>query len=322
MARTGVLLQGYGGPGSVDDVGPFMLNLMGRVPSPELLARIQAQYRAIGGGSPLLGIAEKIAKKLAATLAASGHATEVRVGMRYWEPYIADAVRELADAGFERIVAVSLSAFESDIATGAYRKALADVFAKHPHLEIVEAPLIGGDPAYAEIFASNARDALTGAPEGSIVAFSAHSLPLSDLVEDDPYVEGICAASASVAEKLGLAAGADGAGERLGEGFSAFGSDAGPSPWYLVYQSKGARPGGWLGPELDALLVGAAHVGAPGVIVCPIGFMTDHMETLWDLDRLATKRAAELGVAFTRAAVPNDDDRLVAALADSVLALM
>ena len=322
MARTGVLLQGYGGPATVDDVDPFMLNLMGRVPSPELLARIQAQYRAIGGGSPLLGIAEKIAAKLAARLAASGHQTEVRVGMRYWEPYIADAVRALADSGFERIVAVSLSAFESEIATGAYRKALGDVFAEHPYLEIVEAPLVGAHPSYAEIFASNVREALTRVPAGAIVACSAHSLPLSDVVEDDPYVAGIRGVAASVAEKLGLAPGAGEAGKRLGDGFSAFGSDQGPNPWYLAYQSKGARPGGWLGPELDALLAGAARTSAPGVVVCPIGFMTDHMETVWDLDHLATKRAAELGVPFTRAAVPNDDDRLVAALAESALALM
>jgi ferrochelatase len=89
-----------------------------------------------------------------------------------------------------------------------------------------------------------------------------------------------------------------------------------------VYQSKGARPGAWLGPYLDALLEGAALLEAPGAVVCPIGFMTDHMETLWDLDIVAKKRAAELGIPFVRAAVPNTDSALVDVLVDSVVALV
>ena len=98
MARTGVLLQGYGGPKTVADVGPFMTNLMGRVPSPELTARIASHYEAIGGGSPLLEIAENIGRELEERLTALGYDIPVRVGMRYWEPYIADTVGELAAA--------------------------------------------------------------------------------------------------------------------------------------------------------------------------------------------------------------------------------
>lgn len=322
MPRTAVLLQGYGGPAKVADVAPFMRNLTGREPSAEMLARVEAHYEAIGGGSPLLGIAEQIAERLRAGLASRGLEAPVRVGMRYWEPYIGDAVRALADEGFERIVAVSLSAFESQIATGAYRKALADVFEEHPHLEIVEAPLAGGLSAYADFFARSAREALGHAPAGSIVAFSAHSLPVADVVEDDPYVAGLRRTAAIIAEKLRLAAGTDAAGSALGAGFSAMGSDEAPNPWYLVYQSKGARPGEWLGPELDALIAAAAVERAPGVVVCPIGFMTDHMETLWDLDHVAKLHAEDDGIAFVRAAVPNTDDALVDALAESVIALM
>jgi len=199
---------------------------------------------------------------------------------------------------------------------------LGDVFEEHPHLEIVEAPLAGKLPAYCEFFARSAAEALARVPEGSVLAFSAHSLPLVDVVENDPYVEGLRQTARTVAEKLGLAPGADGAGQHLGEGFETLGSDVGPSPWYLAYQSKGARPGGWLGPELDTLLAGAAASGAPGIVVCPIGFMTDHMETLWDLDNLAKKRATALELPFARAAVPNTDDEFVGALAESVSSLL
>ena len=322
MARTGVLLQGYGGPKTVADVGPFMLNLMGRVPSPELLARIESHYEAIGGGSPLLEIAESIAVALEERLAARGLDVPVRVGMRYWEPYLADTVAELVALGCDRVVALSLSAFESEIATGAYRKAIAPVLAEHPCVHVVEAPLAAVHDAYAEFFARSVTEAFEHVPDGAIVAFSAHSLPLSDLVADDPYVSGIEATARQVAQLLGLSAASDTAGARLGAQFATVGSDDGPHPWYLVYQSKGARPGAWLGPELEVLLEGAAKLGEPGVVVCPIGFMTDHMETLWDLDIVAKKRAAELGIPFVRAAVPNVDGALLDVLADSAVALV
>jgi protoporphyrin/coproporphyrin ferrochelatase len=321
MARTGVLLQGYGGPKTVADVGPFMCNLMGREPSSELLERICSHYEAIGGGSPLLGIAESIAVALEERLTARGMDVPVRVGMRYWEPYIADTVAQLVALGCDRIVALSLSAFESEIATGAYRKAIEPVLAEHPCVHVVEAPLAAVHDAYTEFFARSVTSALADLPEGSIVAFSAHSLPLADLVADDPYVFGIEATARKVAELLGLGAARDDAGERFSEGFATLGSDEGPHPWYLVYQSQGARPGGWLGPELGVLMDGAASLTAPGIVVCPIGFMTDHMETLWDLDIVAAKHAAEIGIPFVRAAVPNVDGTLLDVLAESVAAL-
>ena len=153
MARTGVLLQGYGGPATVADVRPFMCNLIGREPSDALCASIESHYEAIGGGSPLLGIAEEIASALEARLSASGRDIPVRVGMRYWEPYIADSMGDLIALGCDRVVTVSLSAFESEIAPGAYRKAIEPMLEKHPGLVIIEAPLMGATDAYAEFFA-------------------------------------------------------------------------------------------------------------------------------------------------------------------------
>ena len=322
MSRTGVLLQGYGGPATLADVGPFMRNLMGREPSPELIARISANYEAIGGGSPLLGIADEIAQALSHRLAARGLDLPVSVGMRYWEPYLAPALAKLVAEGCDRVVALSLSAFESKIATGAYRKAIAPVLAENPSVRVVQAPLAAEHDAYAEFFARSLATALAELPEGAIVAFSAHSLPLSDLVENDPYVVGIEATAAKVARLLGLGAQRKDAGARLADGFATLGSDEGEHPWYLVYQSKGARPGEWLCPELGTLIDGASASGSPGIAVCPIGFMTDHMETLWDLDIVAKERAAEQGVPLVRAAVPNADPMLLDVLADSIAKLI
>ena len=323
MSRTGVLLQGYGGPKTVDDVRPFMCNLMGREPSDALCESVSAHYEAIGGGSPLLGIAEEIASALQGRLLHDGHDVPVRVGMRYWEPYIADTVAELAELGCSRIVAVSLSAFESEIATGAYRKAIEPVLDLHPELTILETPLAAVHAAYARFFAGSVRRALEALGENdAVIAFSAHSLPLADLVEDDPYVRGIEQTAREVAALLELGEPRPDAGARFSEALSTLGSDEGSNPWYLAYQSKGARPGGWLGPELDVVLDGAAAKGAGGIVVCPIGFMTDHMETLWDLDIVAAKRAAEAGLSFVRAAVPNADEGLLDAIAVSVEALI
>jgi ferrochelatase len=318
-----VLLQGYGGPATVADVRPFMLNLMGREPSDELVARISANYEAIGGGSPLLGIAKDIAAALGERFERDGFDVPIRVGMRYWDPSIVSALEELVELGCDRVIAFSLSAFESEIATGAYRKAVEPALAAHPELTVVQAPLIGADDAYAQFFARSVRSALDslGKPD-AVVAFSAHSLPLTDVVHEDPYVVGVERNVARVAELLELGDAVRDAGGRLADGLSTLGSDEGANPWYLAYQSKGARPGGWLGPELDAVIDGAAASGASAIVVCPIGFMTDHMETLWDIDIVATKHAAEKNLPFARAAVPNTDGALLDAVAASIEKLL
>ena len=324
MARTGVLLLGFGGPDSIESVEPFMCNLMGRVPSPELVQRICGNYDSIGGKSPLVEIATRIAEELSDDLIELGHHVEVRVGMRYWHPYIPDALRELADTGCARVVAVSLSPFESEVASGAYRLAIDEALDSLPGLEVVEAPLISSLPEFADFLAESTTVALSGlaSEENTLVAFTAHSLPESDLVADDPYVRGLQATAAAVATRLGWAKGAEGAGAPPLEGLSAFGSMEGPQPWLMVYQSEGARPGAWLEPSLDALIGAAAEAGIASVVVCPIGFMTDHMETLFDLDVVAATRAAQAGIAFVRAPVPNDDELVVAALAKAVATLI
>ena len=324
MSPTGVLLLGFGGPDSLGSVEPFMCALMGRQPSPELVQRICGNYDAIGGKSPLLDIANDIAEGLAGRLGELGHDVVVRVGMRYWHPYIADSLRELAEAGCERVVTVSLSPFESKVASGQYRLAIAEALDSIGQIEIVEAPLVSELPAFADFLAESTTVAMSGLAneDNCVVAFTAHSLPEADLEVDDPYVAGLRRIAAAIAQRLGWSAGSEGAGAPLLEGFSAFGTVRSPQPWLVVYQSKGARPGAWLEPSLDDLIGAASASGVASVVVCPIGFMTDHMETLFDLDTVAAARADEAGVAFVRAPVPNDDELVVTALARAVGSLV
>jgi ferrochelatase len=324
MPRTGVLLLGFGGPDSMESVEPFMCNLMGRVPSPELVDRICGNYERIGGKSPLADIAEDIAIDLQTQLAERGCDVPVRVGMRYWHPYIADALAELKEAGCDRVVTVSLSPFESKVASGAYREAIEECIGELGELDLIEAPLVSELPAFTDFLAEATKAALNGLanPAGALVVFSAHSLPESDLVADDPYVAGLKRVANGIAHRLGWAEGADGAGEPLLPGFSAFGSVDGAQPWLMVYQSKGARPGAWLEPGLDGLMEALPETAVSALVVCPIGFMTDHMETLFDLDILAASAAEEAGVTFVRGAVPNDDHELIGALAEKVAALL
>jgi ferrochelatase len=320
VSRTGVLLLGFGGPETIEDVRPFMCSLMGREPSDELVEAVCERYAAIGGGSPLPSIAESIAAGVEDRLEERGREVPVRVGMRYAAPFIADSVEELMAMGCERIVTCSLSPFESKAASGAYREAIEAVAAEHGHLEIIESPLLSESPEFVDFYAASTLAALSSlaSADGAVVAFTAHSLPVADLVENDPYVAGLKTVAQAVAARLGMGVGHAGTDGLTHGDFAAFGSSADPRPWCLVFQSKGARPGGWLGPELDELIAATAASEYPALVVAPIGFATDHMETLYDIDIAAAGAAADAGLEFARAKVPNDDSLMLDAIAKVV----
>lgn len=319
---TGVLLTGFGGPDSLESVGPFMCNLMGTEPSDELVERVCQRYLAIGGSSPLTEIAVEVAAGIESKLEELGAPMPVAVGMRYWVPYIADALANLKSQGCERVITVSLSPFESKVAHGAYREAIAEAAEALGGLEIVEAPLVSTLDQFDEFFAGAVSVGLTDVEpnEGAIVVFTAHSLPEGDLVDDDPYVAGLENTANAIAALLGLEPGVHGP-KVIMPGFSAFGSDEAPRAWVLVYQSKGNRPGGWLGPDLDALIDAAAGTGVRALVVCPIGFMTDHMETMYDLDIVAADKALQADLEFVRVPVPNQEEGLLGGIAKMLVKL-
>lgn len=319
MPRAGVLLVGFGAPGSLDAVGPFMRSLTGRDMPDAALTRVKARYEAIGGASPLGRIAAELAEGISAALRESGCPLPVEVGMRYSEPLLEDAVGRLLGAGAEEIVIVALSPHVARVTHGEYRSAA--LSAVGDSAAVIEAHPLSALAAYARLHARAAAAALEAASSDPVVVFSAHSLPLADVAEGDSYVRGVEASASDVARALGLGAGVI---SEVLPGITAFGAQAEASTpaWLVAYQSEGIWGGEWLRPTLDDVLDAVAATGHDGAVVVPIGFATDHMETLYDLDIVARGRALGAGIAYVRSAVPNASPELARAIADDVCSLV
>ncbi len=291
MAAEGVavLLLAYGGPGSLDDVEPYLQDVRGGRPTaPELVAEIKGRYARIGGRSPILERTEAQAQALGRAL---GPAWPVYVGMRHWHPFIAETVERMVACGQRRVVAIVLAPHYSALSVGAYEKKLLD--AARGRLELALVRSWGDHPKFLEAVAERVRQALQRfpAPGAVQVLFTAHSLPERILAAGDPYADELQASAAQVARLAGV-----------GE-------------WRFAYQSAGATPEPWLGPEAGAVMTELAATRKNFLIV-PIGFVSDHVEVLYDVDVAYCGLAERLGVRLERTDSLNDDPLLVAALAD------
>lgn len=322
---TAVMIVGFGGPDCLDSVQPFMCNLMGSEPSDELVERVRMRYLTIGGSSPLPAIAGELATKLEAKLTEGGHEVPVVLGMRYWDPFIGDTLRGLYAHGFRKVIVVSLSPFESKVATGAYREALDEAAGDLEGMELLEAPPLHTLSGFGGLLVGGAAEALTDVKDHppALLVFTAHSLPVEDLDEDDPYVPALRGVVDRVVSILQMEPGSelDGTDERLA-GVEAYGSLEEPQSWVMAFQSKGNRPCEWLGPDVDDVVDAAIAGGFKSIVVAPVGFATDHMETLYDLDVVLAGRVFDADIEFARAAVPNSDELLVDSIADSITPLL
>jgi ferrochelatase len=340
-----VLLTAFGGPGGLDEVAPFMRSIMGSDPTDETLAEARRKYLTIGGFSPLPAMAERIAAQLervlnglepaaiddqdggtlgmwGGSMASVRTDTDVRipveVGMLHSAPSIADAVSRLVDRGVRQIVAASLSPFEAAATTGSYRTAVERALESHPGVRLIESASYHHSDEFVSLFADNLSEALHGIDilaNKAIVVFTAHSLPEADIQADPAYVSQLRETAGAVAAGAGL--GAPSGFDAL-EGIDAFGGPGVTAPWLLAFQSKGRRGGEWIGPDLDDVIDAAIEAGFAAVVVCPIGFAVDHMETLYDLDVAAADRVLSADKEFARVAAPNADARLIEALASAI----
>ena len=328
--RVGVLLMAYGAPDRLEDVAPFLLDVRGGRETPgELVEEVAGRYSAIGGGSPLLGVTRAQASALQARLAGSSGASggapgvQVAVGMRHWRPRIAGAVAELAAAGCRTLVAIPLAPHVSRMSVGAYVAALdlalegaldlardqAETDLPNPPFETVHRVEGFHDhPLFLDAWAERVISALSRiAPAGEAralgdleVLFTAHSLPTSILADGDPYPDQLAETARRVAQRV--------AERRGGPPFS----------WRLCYQSAGARAVPWLGPAIGEVLEELAAAGRRRVLAVPIGFVSDHVEVLFDLDLEAREHAARLGLQLERTESLNTSPRFIDALADLV----
>ena len=289
---TGVLLMAYGTPATPDDIEAYYTHVRrGRPPTPELLADLRRRYEAIGGTSPLLQLSRQQA---AGVQAALGDGFLVELGMKHAAPFIEDGVAALAAAGVDDVVGVVLAPHYSALSVGEYA-ARAETAAKGAGLPITVVTswhLAGG---YLDLLAGFVREEVARSDADPVeVVFTAHSLPTRILDMGDPYPDQLAETADAVADRAGL------------------------DSWSVAWQSAGRTPEPWIGPDLLAVLPGLVEAGMAGVVVCAAGFVSDHLEVLYDLDVEARAASNRLGLAFARTPSPNADPRFCATLAEFV----
>jgi len=290
---TAVFLMALGGPDSLDNVEPYLLDLRGGRPTPpELVAEIRERYRATGGRSPVLEITRELGAKLEAR-----RPVKVFVGLRHWHPFIAETWAQLVAAAPDRVVGICMAPQYSAMTVGKYLDQLDEARASAGgDLPLSTVRSWATHPGLVAGLAARVGEALRRFPEADRaevpVLFTAHSLPARILAEGDPYPDEVRATMEAVIARLP-------AGQ----------------PTRFAYQSQGRSPEPWLGPEVEPALDDLAAGGVPGVVIAPIGFLSDHVETLYDIDIEFRARADKLGLRLERMAMPNAADDLADTLA-------
>ena len=292
---AGVVVMAYGTPGSLAEVEAYYTHIRrGRAPEPHQLAELIGRYESLGGTSPLREITAAQAARIATAL---GDGFVVAQGNKHAAPFIEDAVAEVAAAGVDAVVGVVLAPHYSAASVGEYAARLGAAADEHGIARAATVEQWADLPAWLRFQTLAVKHELRTLPGRSHVLFTAHSLPERVLV-DDPYPDQLRASATAIAGAFGL--------DRW-------------SGWSIAWQSAGRTADPWRGPDILAVLDElAADPAVDGVLVCPQGFVSDHLEVVYDLDIEATSVAAEVGVAFGRTSVLNDDPTVLAALADRV----
>lgn len=283
--KTAVIAMAYGSPSAIEDVPAYLQDVRGGRPArPEIVEDLAERYRRIGGVSPLNDRTEAQRAALERELG-----VPVYVGMKHWEPRIADAVQEAIAAGAERLVGLVLAPHYSRMSIGEYRRRVeSGLNGANVELRFIES--WGAYRPFVDVLADRIRGTRAH------VVFTAHSLPARILADDDPYRDQLLETARLVAERAGLDS------ER----------------WSFAFQSESPTGEAWLGPDILAELGRLHGLGVGSVLVAPIGFVADHLEILWDLDIVARERADELGLRFERTPSLNDDPDFIHALAELV----
>ena len=294
---AGLVVMAYGTPSSPDAVASYYTHIRrGRPPTDEQLADLQARYEAIGGVSPLAARTQDQAQAIATGLESLAHGGwRVALGNKHAPPFVEDAVTELltADQPLDRIVGLVLAPHYSRGSVAEYHARAAAAAGDVPYVGIDS---WSDEPAWVDAQAARVRAALAELPDATRVLFTAHSLP-ERILADDPYPGQLESSADAIAAVAGV------------------------TDWGLAWQSAGRTPEPWRGPDiLDVLRELAGTDRVDGVLVCPQGFVSDHLEVLYDLDVQAAELAGSLGLAFARTASINDEPAVMNALAHKVAA--
>ena len=297
---TGVLVMAYGTPSSREDVEPYYTRIRhGHPPTPELLADLVRRYDAIGGTSPLAARTRDQVEALASTLARRYPGRyDVRFGAKYEPPLIEETAAAFVRDGVREVIGLALAPHSSTMSTDEYMARAREALGPEVAFRAVGA--WWDAPGFLELIARRVRSALaTLDPQRrstTEVIFSAHSLPQRILERGDTYPDQLAESARRVAELVGL--------EHHG----------------VAWQSAGRTADPWIGPDILEVLRRVASEGVTDVVVCPIGFVADHLEVLYDIDVDAQAVAREVGLTLVRTASLNADPAFVDVLADVVVA--
>lgn len=295
-----VLLLGYGGPEKPEDIRPFLeLVAKGRPIPKKRLDEVAHHYELIGGRSPINEYTFKQAKGLENRLAESGIKIPVFVGMRNWDPFIPDTIKEMTARGVKKAVGMIMAAHQCEASWERYMMDVIEAMAETGVVIEFEytSPLFD-HPLFIEDSADRVAECFEQIPpderRDTMILFSAHSVPVP-MAESSPYVEQLMTSARLIAERLGH------------------------DKWRLVYQSRSGRPQDpWLEPDVCGVIREIAKEGVRYAIVQPIGFLCDHVEVLFDIGIEAKEAADEAGITLIRAQTVNDDPKFIAAMADEV----
>ncbi|WP_108717387.1 ferrochelatase [Miniimonas sp. S16] len=327
VAYDAILLAGFGGPEGQDDVIPFLRNVTrGRGIPDERLEEVAHHYRHFGGVSPINEHNRQLRAALQAELDARGLDLPVYWGNRNWAPYLEEAVREAADAGDTRLIAIATSAYSSFSSCRQYREDFARVLEATGLGESVTIDKVRpffDHPGFVHAFVAGVRDAVLDLTTGEDavpveavrVLFATHSIPTADALRSGP---------ADLNERLGHGDGGSYAAQHravaayvVEQVTAATGLEPG---WDLVYQSRSGPPSQpWLEPDVNDRIAELPGEGVRAVVIVPLGFVSDHMEVMWDLDEEAMETAAEHGLRAVRTPTPGVDPVYVSGLVDLVL---
>ena len=299
-----VLLMAYGSPNSLEEVEEYLTDIRhGKRPDRADLEELKERYSRIGGSSPLLQITRLQATALETALRHRDIPCQVYVGMKHWHPFIRDVLKDVLGNSHNRLIGVALTPFYSKMTVGEYSEAIKrglDGTRKPISWEMVKS--FHDHPLFLEAWTNRIRSSLIDSThtqnDDTYTIFTAHSLPEEISKSSDPYPSQLNKTAQKIANLVQL------------------------RKWSVAYQSAGMRGGSWLGPDVEETISSLARNGQKNILIAPIGFLSDNLETLYDIDVRCRELATSLGVNIRRPELLNDNSTFIEAIASKVSDLL